>query len=187
VTVVAYDAAFVGDWWVADVELPSIAAGSYRPFVRLAVARYQRESLAGLELSEVVRTDLVQLLPERTVTVETAGSDLVVKVDGLGPEGPNENRIDVILEKRTAPSAIDLSALTSGDGVDAWTAVETPPPSGLGQQISIPRPAAPAGTLRLRIREVELLAPAGQPPAAQTGSPGELAERTVFTDLVPLP
>jgi hypothetical protein len=185
VTVVAYDTAFVENWWVADVELPGIAAASYRPFVRLAVARYQRESLADLELSEVVRTDLVQLLPERTVTVDTGGAGLVVQLDGLGPQGPNENRIDVIMEKRTASSAIDLSALTAADGVDAWTAVEFS--SGrLGQQIPMPRPATAAGTLRLRIREVELLAPAGQPSAAQATTPGELTERVVFTDLVPL-
>ncbi len=186
VTVVAYDPKFAEDWWAADVELPGLAAASYRPFVRLAVARYQRESLADLELSDVVRTDLVQLLPERTLTVDTGGAGLVVRLDGLGPQGPNENRVDVIAERRTGATAIDVSALGPADGVDAWTAVEIV--SGrLGQSIQMSRPAAAAGTLRVRVREVELLAPAGQPPAAQTGSPDELAERVVFTDLVPIP
>ncbi|MDQ3156785.1 MAG: hypothetical protein M3Q98_08675 [Actinomycetota bacterium] len=185
VTVVAYDTEFTEDWWAADVELPGIAAASYRPFVRLAVARYQRESLADLELSDVVLTDLVQLLPERTVTVETGGAALQVKVDGPGPQGPNENRIDVIVETRSAATSIDVSALSPAEGLDAWTAAEIV--SGrLGQQIQVSRPATAAGTLRIRVREVELLAPAGAPQAAQTGTAGELSERVVFTDLIPI-
>lgn len=187
VTVVACDTKFFEDcWWVADVEIPGIAAASYRPFVRLAVARYQRESLTDLELSAVVRTDLVQLLPERTVTVDTGGAGLLVKLEGLGPQGPNENRVDVITERRTAASVIEVSVLSPTDEVDAWSAVEIA--SGkLGDQIQLSRPAAAAGTLRVRVREVELLAAAGQPPAAQTGSAGELAERVVFTDLISIP
>ena len=38
VTVAAYDPAFGGEWWAADVELAALAETSYRPFVRLAVA-----------------------------------------------------------------------------------------------------------------------------------------------------
>ena len=39
------------------------------PFVRLAVARFQPDSLARCELSPVVMTDRVQPVPERTATV----------------------------------------------------------------------------------------------------------------------
>jgi len=184
VTVVAYDTRFTGDRWAADVNLAALAAASYRPFVRLAVARYQRESLTDLELSPVVLTDLVQLLPERIVTVDAGGAGLVVELDGLGPQGPNENRVDVIVERRVAATAIDVSALGPTNGVDAWTPVELA--SGkLGQQIQVTRPTGATGTLRLRVREVELLASAGQPPAPQVGSEGELGERIVFTDVIP--
>ncbi len=126
VTIVAYDTSFAGDWWVADVELPSIAAASYRPFVRLAVARYQRQSLTDLELSSVVRTDLVQLLPERTLIVDSGGGGLVVRLDGVGPEGPNPNRVDVVVERRVAATSIDVSAISPADGVDAWTQPRSP-------------------------------------------------------------
>lgn len=183
VTVVGYDTALAGDWWAADVDLPGIAAASYRPFVRLAVARYQRESLADLELSGVVLTDLVQVLPERTLTVDTAGGALAVRLAGLGPEGPNRNRVDVVVERRAAATGVDLAALGPADGVDAWTAAEVAS-GGLDDTIQVSRPDAAAGTLRVRVREVELLAPAGAPPAPRAGSAGELTERVVFTDLV---
>ena len=109
VTVLPYGVAFVGDRWVADVELPGLAAASYRPFVRLAVARYHRESFPELELSAVVLTDLVQLLPERTLSVDTSAAALRVRVDGLGPLGPT--RTESISSSRRVPAAtsIDVS------------------------------------------------------------------------------
>jgi hypothetical protein len=187
VTVIAYETKFDASWWAADIDLPGVASASYRPFVRLAVARYQPESLVDLELSTVVRTDLVQLLPERTLTVDTGGAGLVVTVDGLGPQGPLENRVDVVVETRAANSPIDITALGAVDGVGAWVTSDVVP-GRLGQRIEVPRTASGSnGTVRLRVREVELLGPAGQPPGSQTGTPEELTERVVFTDLVPIP
>ena len=106
---------------------------------------------------------------------------LVDDLDGSEAESTTEFGLDGV------SSAIDLSALTTADGLDAWIKVESPPSVKLGEKMSIPRPTSAPGTLRLRIREVELLAPIGQPPSQQTGTPGELTERVVFTDLVPLP
>ncbi len=42
---------------------------SYCPFVRLALARYQADSVPRAELSRVVLSDFAQLLPDRTVNV----------------------------------------------------------------------------------------------------------------------
>lgn len=53
--------------WYVDVRFDPGAA--FWPFVRLAVARYQPDSLAGLHLSPVVQTDFVQLVPERIATL----------------------------------------------------------------------------------------------------------------------
>ena len=60
---VAYEAKFDASrqLWYADIQMSP--GPSYRPLVRLAVARYQPNSLPGLELSPAVATDLVQLLP----------------------------------------------------------------------------------------------------------------------------
>ena len=49
--------------WYCDIEL---APGpSYFPFVRLALARYQPNSMAGVELSRIVLADFAQLTPDQ--------------------------------------------------------------------------------------------------------------------------
>jgi hypothetical protein len=178
VSLVPVDVAFAGDRWVADVGLPALGAGSYRPFVRLAVARYQRESLPGLELSEVVLTDMVQALPERTLTVDaTASGQVVVRLDGVGPQGPRVNRVVVVAEVPGAPSPGDLGLLEPA-ALPAWAPAQTAV-GGLGQAIVVARPP---GAARLRVHEVESFADA-EPTAASVGAMGE---RVVFTDLVTL-
>ncbi len=68
--------------WVCDIDLEM--GQSYFPFVRLALARYQPHSLAGVELSPVVLADFAQVPPDRTATVfGLAGS--VVEVTVAGP------------------------------------------------------------------------------------------------------
>jgi hypothetical protein len=183
VTVVGFDTVFAGGRWVADVGLPGLAATSYRPFVRLAVTRYQPSSLDDAHaVSTVVRTDLVQLMPDRTLTVDTSGGDLVVTLEGLGPEGPVSNRVDVIVETLPVESEVEVSVLgATTDGLVAWTAAGGPVSGPLNTAITVPRAAG--AKVRLRVREVEeALTLAGAAAAA-----GELAERVVFTDLVGLP
>jgi hypothetical protein len=70
------------DLWYTDVELDS--AGAYTPFVRLAVARYQPNSIpkAGLELSTVVKIDCVQLAANRHATAVRAGMAVTLTVTG---------------------------------------------------------------------------------------------------------
>jgi hypothetical protein len=53
--------------WYVDVAIDP--GDRIWPFVRLAVARYQPESLPGCELSPPVKCDFQQLLPERTASV----------------------------------------------------------------------------------------------------------------------
>jgi len=53
--------------WFVDVAFD--ARATFWPFVRLAVARYQPDSVPGAHLSTPVRLDQVQLAPERTTTV----------------------------------------------------------------------------------------------------------------------
>ena len=65
----AYPVSYDGErkLWYADLK---IDLGSMQfPFIRLALARYQKNSLAGCELSRVVLADFVQLAPDRVATV----------------------------------------------------------------------------------------------------------------------
>lgn len=70
--------------WAVDVLLDPGAA--FWPFVRLAVARYQPDSLGGLALSPVVRTDFVQLAPDRIATLSRP-DEAHARVVVTGPVG----------------------------------------------------------------------------------------------------
>lgn len=60
------------DMWFADIQVD--AGGTYYPFVKLALARYQKYSLSGLELSPVVIGDFAQLAAERSASIQWATS-----------------------------------------------------------------------------------------------------------------
>jgi hypothetical protein len=55
------------DQWYVDLDIDIDTA--YRPFIRLALARYQAQARARLRLSAVTLLDVVQLDPGRTATV----------------------------------------------------------------------------------------------------------------------
>ena len=57
----------VRDLWYCDIDIDTGSA--YFPFVRLALARWQPDSLGTLDLSPVVLTDYVQLAADRVATV----------------------------------------------------------------------------------------------------------------------
>jgi hypothetical protein len=76
------------DMWYCDVDLN---LGSYWPFVRLAVARFQPNAIVAadppgtpadsqLSLSPVVLTDIVQVAPSRVATVSAQTSPIVTLV-----------------------------------------------------------------------------------------------------------
>lgn len=70
--------------WYVDVAIDPTTA--FWPFVRLAVARYQPDSVAGAHLSPPVRADFVQVPPERTTSVSRT-DDRHVRVVVAGPVG----------------------------------------------------------------------------------------------------
>ena len=54
------------DCWFADIDLSPLAAASYRPFVRLALARYQANTAdPDQRLSPPLAIEPIQLLPPR--------------------------------------------------------------------------------------------------------------------------
>jgi hypothetical protein len=188
--VLPFEPWFHVDRWYADIGLPGVAASSYCPFVRLALARYQSASIDRHHLSPVVHSDLTQVLPDRELIVTASGVAVAVRLTGTESQSMPRNRVDIVVESSqpgTPRAAGDdgTVALDADPDPGAWRPVPgTARQTTLGAApVSVPVPSAP-GLLRLRIREVEQI---GAAPAAQLGSPAELAERVVFTDTVPLP
>lgn len=91
--------------WYVDVAIDPGTA--FWPFVRLAMCRYQPDSVADCHLSAPVRSDFVQLLPERTTTVSRT-DDRHVRVVVSGPVGLRRT------PERTSPAIDGL-----GKAVDA--------------------------------------------------------------------
>jgi hypothetical protein len=168
-----------GDRWFADVGL-TLPVPSYNPFVQLAVARYQPESLRGLELSTVVVTDLVPVLPDRTLVVTKEGDVARVELSGTMPEP--RTGLDVVVEEHVpAAGEHDLILLGGGPEVPGWVPVQgLTATDGVTTTVDLSRLGG-AGPLRLRVREIDL------PGATQDVVTPELNERSPFVDLVPLP
>ena len=155
---------------------------SYSAMVQLAVARFQRNSLPGLSISPVVRTDFVPLLPDRTLTVIAGPGVVDVTLTGPSPLGPRPNRVDVVLERRLGPDgpAGGLPATVGEDGLWEFAGNAT---GTIGQGLQIVH-SGESG-LRVRVREVESMG-RDRDPGLVLGSVQELEERVVFTDTVAL-
>jgi hypothetical protein len=95
--------------WFCDLQLEAGAA--YTPFVQLALARYQPHSLAGQEISKVVKADFVQLLPRRESTFVTAPERQAVVVTLAGSVG-------IPAHAATLPNL--ASRVTASRRVEAW-------------------------------------------------------------------
>jgi hypothetical protein len=68
--------------WYCDIEVDAGSEAAW-PFIRLALASYQPNSVANLHLSPVVLADIVQLTPDRTATLQLSGS--LAQINILGP------------------------------------------------------------------------------------------------------
>lgn len=171
--------------WHADVAVPG-AAESYAPFVRLSVARYQPNSLSGLELSSEVLTDLLPLPVDRTLTLLPTDGGFNLTLEGVVPVGPQLNRVIVVVEEAAGAAPADgLLALEGGNG--AWIRLPgSEMAGGLNQPMRLSfTPATGGRRQRLVVREVETMDLPFDHPIDDVFR-SELHERTVFLDLVEL-
>jgi hypothetical protein len=147
--------------WFSDIEINTISATTYFPFVKLALVRYQPSSLKGLELSRVVQADFIQVTPDRVVTT-TFPTPTTVKVAVAGPgylattDPLTAGSVRAYVQEATVPTS---------DSDLAWTTV----PSGLtgallevtSQSVSLTiwegtvKLPAPRGTKRFRVLVAE--------------------------------
>ena len=186
VIVIPFDVTPAGDRWFADIDFATPAAQFYNPFVQLAVARYQRDSIAELRLSPAVVTDRVPLLPDRRVVVSRAGSQVTITVNGTSPNPLN--RLEAILETcppGIAPETVDVVVDDAAEEphISAWRPVAgaSVVRTAGGSIPPLTLPATP-GRLRVRLRETEdrLTEPT-------SGAFRDLLRRNVFVDTIILP
>jgi hypothetical protein len=177
--------------WFCDLDLDTREA--YLPFVRLALVRYQPHAARGCVISRIVVADIVQTLPDRTLTVtrEAESGVLQITVAGVsytairGPVG-NQPRSDAAalarmvarLEQRDVAIPDDLLGWRVVDGAEV---VLTRALNGVTATWtgSLALPAADGTARRLVITEEEHLAVDEQTP----GQDG-LGARVVYTDIL---
>jgi hypothetical protein len=121
--------------WFVDVVLES--AGTTWPFLRLALARYQPNSIPGVEFSEIAATDFVQLPPERIgtlsrpagdhVRISVTGATAVTNAPGLQvpTEPPDRDKLMELLPKsRRVIATLQARNDVSGSDVN-WLDLKT--------------------------------------------------------------
>jgi hypothetical protein len=107
VIVVPYDVVFDDkrNLWYADIQL-NPPGDVYFPFIRLALVRYQPNSVFPNHISPVVLTDYMQLTPDRELTVTQKDSlTLTVMLKGAFPQG-TPTAVQVTLQEQS-PSVLD--------------------------------------------------------------------------------
>jgi peptidoglycan hydrolase-like protein with peptidoglycan-binding domain len=148
--------------WYADVTLA--AEFAYMPFLRLALVRFQPDSIRGAEISAVAPAEFIQIAPDRSVVliadpVTPRLYRLVVAGRAPTPSGvaPWRNRIEVAIEERRQDLTTDLGWRAVSPAIAKVTplATGTDAPSVLFSGL-VEFAATPAsGRYRLVLREYE--------------------------------
>jgi hypothetical protein len=166
--------------WYCDIDMEPGTA--YFPFVRLALARYQVNSISGAHLSPVVLADFVQLVPDRTASVvpdpQQANQVLVTVAGVQGSAGPVRTSVVEVTVEETNPKVPgDLS----------WTPVAGSKPTPLPRITAgewrgpVALPAPGPKQYRVVIKEFEVFDTGGEP-----DTPRKEERRLVYADALPI-
>jgi len=118
--------------WYCDIEINM--PEEYFPFVRLALARFQPNSLEHCHLSRVVKAEMIQLTPERTLTIAPAGStgfEFRVTHTGVTYDAPGRGATGSAM--RNPPAGPNLIRVTveqkrdDGGGNLGWVPIASDP------------------------------------------------------------
>lgn len=182
--------------WYSDIEMElgdsDRPDGHYRPFIRLRLVRYQRSSAVAHESAAVV-TDILQLSPERTVTlVPATATSYTITVAGLtyasaarqANPAPDSTIVEVTVEQRRKGARDELAWTSAGVAAQPVGGPGAAPVLWTGT-INLPDGHAP-GDFRIVVKEFEQYAqdrvgdgPAGDPPFV-------VGRRLVFADAIVL-
>ncbi|RLJ59248.1 hypothetical protein BCF46_1396 [Litoreibacter meonggei] len=112
--------------WYCDVELNPGA--TYMPFVRLALVRYQPNSIGGTKISKVVLAEFAQVLPRRRIVATPKNATLKVALHGPNPiRGPIEFTRDSSFQNvsfvngpfETGRNRVEIVLQQRDDGIDS--------------------------------------------------------------------
>ena len=147
--------------WFSDIEIGTISATTYFPFVKLALVRYQPSSLQGLELSRVVQADFIQVSPDRVVTtsfptpttvrVAVAGPGYLATTDPLTADSVRA----YVQEATVQTSDSDLVWTTVPSDLDGTLLDVASQSSSLTVWEGIVKLPAPRGTKKFRVLVAE--------------------------------
>jgi len=101
----------------SSIDIQMDMGEAYFPFVRLALARYQPQSIANAHLSRVVLADFIQLLPDRAASITFDPIDptaVQLAVNGLTYTGPGAASMISTIEMQPP-----------GSGARAWIPVSS--------------------------------------------------------------
>jgi hypothetical protein len=188
--------------WYADLAFD--VTGLYFPFVSLKLARFQQQSLPGLQLSKIVDAGFYQLAPDRAATLNF--------IDVVAGQ-PDKRKIEIKMSGPRAAAAVLTTGAHLGYSVEVgieeralgapgdqrdphlgWkpsttivpTVVPPSPDSGVLWQGSVIVPAVPDMDRRIVIKEFEIFPPDDPPPGQawsgeQAGAP---RRRLVYADAI---
>lgn len=177
--------------WFCDVDIDT--GDAYTPFLRLALVRYQPNSLPRCEVSGVVLADIVQPVPDRTATLTRDPADpLALTLTVAGPsytavrgKGPAQSD-DAVMPLVTA--SVQRADPAVADDVLRWQTIEetvvTLPRILVGTtatwtgRLSVP---ADDGDLRVLVTEQERLFADGTSPDTE-----QIIQRVVYAAALPL-
>jgi hypothetical protein len=174
--------------WYCDIQLTTGLA--YFPFTRLALVRYQPNSVDGAHVSRVVVSDCAQTVPNRSTTVDlSVPGTVTVTVSGVwyqtgptsgGNQGPGleTGYMYAQFERQTPGLSDELSWLPAGDELALAPTTDLGPTGLTLWSGSLTRPKAP-GTYRVVVWEQQSW-PSTSPPSAQ------VSPRVVFFDAIPI-
>lgn len=176
------------DRWFCDIDIDTELA--YFPIVRLALVRYQAQALDGCHVSPVVLADIVQTLPDRTLTV-TRADDGTLRLALSGPSyasvrgGASPVRTDAAVlarvvarvEERQPDIADDLLGWQPVAGTDVELTASIA--DGVTTWVGNVSPGEAAGPRRVLVTEEDRLV-TDRPGGAVTAS------RVVYADIIDL-
>jgi hypothetical protein len=169
--------------WYCDIRITNSQA--YMPFIRLALARYQPHSIAGVELSRIVLADYAQVTPDRSAVLAIDPADsrrARLFVGGLAPQAtPSRSVIEVSVQRRLSHAKSDVAweVAPATDVTVSENAPDASEPDAVlwSGQITFAK-APPAGQYRVVIREFERLQVDSDPGTILLG------ERLVFVTVI---